>query len=131
MKEIRLLIVDDESRIRRGLEMRLATEPDMEVVGQAESAATALELAKTLRPDVVIMDLKMPGMDGITATACLCQALPSCQVLILTMQDDATTKGCAMAAGAAAFVAKQEGSDRLVEVIRAIARGTEPEELSA
>lgn len=124
MKQIRLLIVDQEERIRRGLEMRLATEADMQVVGHADTEAAALEQIRELKPDIVIIDLKASGTEGITTAGCICSSIPQCQVLIVSMQDDAATRATAIAAGAADFVGKQEGSDRLVEAIRTVARGS-------
>ena len=121
MKHIRLLVVDDEARVRRGLRMRLASEPDLEVVGEAGDGATALHLALALRPDVVVIDLLMPGMDGFEATRLLRTAVPASAVLVFSIRDEVTTWHEAALAGAAAFVAKQEGPDRLLAAIRAVA----------
>ena len=120
MKQIRLFIVDHEERIRRGLEMRLSTEPDMTVVGHADNEAAALKGIHELKPDVVIIDLKSATTESIATTGCICAAEPGCQVLIISMQDDAATRATAIAAGAADFIGKQEGSDRLVQAIRRV-----------
>lgn len=121
MKPIRVLLVDDEPRIRHGLAMRLAIEPDIEVVAEAEDGPAALELLRTLEPDVVLMDLQMRGMDGLSATRTICTQAPGARIIFLTLQDDSATRREALAAGACAFVGKQEGSGHLVNVIRAVA----------
>ncbi|HET7738882.1 MAG TPA: response regulator transcription factor [Tepidiformaceae bacterium] len=118
MKRIRVLLVDDEPRIRKGLAMRLAIEPDLEIVGEAEDGAPALTLTRELDPDVVLMDLNMNGMDGMTATRALRAEAPDRKVIVLTLHDDPATRREAADAGAGAFVGKQEGSTRLVTVIR-------------
>ena len=119
---IRLLVVDDEARVRRGLLMRLALEPDVEVVGEAGDGESALYLARELRPDLVVIDLLLPGMDGLQAIGLLRAAVPASSVLAFSIRDDMTTRRAAAAAGAVAFVAKQEGPDRLLAVIRATAQ---------
>lgn len=123
---IRLLIVDDQPAVRRGLQMRLALEPDIVPVGEAADAPSALQLAAALRPDVVVMDVEMPGVDGITATAGLLRATPSAAVVILTLYDDAATRGKALAAGAAAVVSKRREPEELLLAIRRAARSVRP-----
>ena len=118
---IKLLIVDDEPAVRRGLQMRLAAEPDVSVVGETADGEAALRLAQTLHPNVVLMDIQMTGMDGITATKALHAILPDIAVIILTIHDDAATQACAMAAGAAAFISKRGIPDELPAVIRQMA----------
>src|SRR5437870_13640314 len=81
---IRVLIVDDHSVVREGLRMFLARDPDLEVVGEAPNGAKAIEQAKLLRPDVVVMDLLMPVLDGVTATRAIRSELPETEVLALT-----------------------------------------------
>lgn len=105
--------------------MCMAGEPDFDVVGEAAEGQTALELAEELQPDVVVMDVRMGGLDGIGAARELHTLLPDAQVVILSMHDDTGTRSQAEEAGAAAFVGKQEGISRLFEVIRTIA-GREP-----
>ena len=100
--------------------MRLAVEPEISVVGEAGDGKSALELARTLSPDVVLMDVEMPGMDGIEATELLHQELPDCCVVILTIHDDATTRRRARDAGASAFVSKHQIDGRLMDAIRGI-----------
>lgn len=120
---IRILLVDDQEMVRRGLSMRLGIEPDLEVVGEAESGAGAVEGAVSLAPDVVVMDVRMEGVDGIEATAALRLAHPEVAVVVLTLQDDEATRGRAAAAGAVGFVGKHQPEGDLIEEIRRAARG--------
>lgn len=120
-RSIRLLLVDDQPAVQRGLKMRFALEPDLEVVGEAGGFAEAISLARALRPDVVLMDVEMPGMDGISAIAALRQVAPHSAVVIFTLRDDAATQEQARAAGAAAFVAKHRTEGALLATIRGVA----------
>ena len=123
---ITVLLVDDQSIVRQGLRMGLALEPDMAVVGEAESGEKALALAAHLQPDVILMDIELPLMDGITTTAKLRAVAPACAVVILSLYDDARMRAQAQAAGAVAFVGKQEPGEKLLTTIRrAVARSTE------
>lgn len=117
---IRVLVVDDQPAVRRGLAMRLALEPDVEVVGEASDGATATALATELRPNVVLMDVEMPGVDGIEATAVLREKVPQSAVVVLTLYDDARTRARAEAAGAAAFVAKHQVEQKLLATMRRV-----------
>lgn len=121
MKQIRLLLVDDEQAVRRGLRMRLTMEPDFAVVGEAGDGQAALAAVTDVQPDVVLMDLYMPVLDGIEATAALRDAGASCAVVMLTMQDDAATRARAHAAGAIGFVSKHQIEGELAGAIRAAA----------
>src|ERR1700740_2519358 len=96
---IRLLLVDDQPAVRRGLGMRLHMEPDIEVVGEASTGREALSMAQTLSPDVVLMDVEMPDMDGIEATAALRMAVSQSAVVILSIHDDEHTRQGAQVAG--------------------------------
>ena len=98
--------------------MRLALEPDLEVVGEAGGAAAAISLASTLGPDVVLMDVEMPDADGIAATETMHALAPGSAVVIFTLLDDAATRARARAAGAAAFVAKHQTEETLLAAIR-------------
>jgi DNA-binding NarL/FixJ family response regulator len=118
MTMIRLLLVDDEACIRRGLRMRLALEPDVQVVGEASEGAEAVFLAQQLHPDVVVMDVEMQEIDGITAAAAIANLTPPSAVVTLTIHDDAATRERARAAGAVAFVGKHEGCDAVLAAIR-------------
>jgi DNA-binding NarL/FixJ family response regulator len=123
MRAIRVLIVDDEPAVLRGLRMRLALEPDIDVVGEAADGCAALDLAGRLHPDVVLMDLRMPAMDGITATRWLARRSPGAAVVVLSMHDDPATVTSASQAGAACFVAKHRMDDGLLTAIRRAAGG--------
>ena len=119
---IRLLLVDDQPTVRRGLLMRLHLEPDIQIVGEASTGREALRLAQSLAPDVVLMDVEMPEMDGIEATAALRLAVSQSAVVILSIHDDAQTRGRAQAAGAVAFVEKRGATDSLLAAIRQAAQ---------
>jgi DNA-binding NarL/FixJ family response regulator len=116
-----LLLVDDQPAVRHSLQMSLALEPDLVVVGAAADSATALRLAGHLHPDVVVMYLRMPGVDGVATTAAMRTAAPGSVVIALSLYDDAVTRAQAEAAGASAFIGKHEGMDALLAAIRAAA----------
>jgi len=115
---ITVLLVDDQSIVRQGLRMQLALEPDLKVVGEAENGEEALAVAMQLQPDVVLMDVELPLVDGIRTTAKLRTAAPKSAVVILSLYDDARTRVEAEAAGAVAFVGKQEPGETLLATIR-------------
>ena len=115
---IRLLLVDDQPVVRHGLRLRFQLEPDMQVVGEASTGREALILAQTLSPDVVLMDLEMPVMDGIEATTALRTVVPQSAVVILSIHTDRQTRMRAQVAGAVAFVEKRGTTDTLLAVIR-------------
>jgi DNA-binding NarL/FixJ family response regulator len=121
---ITLLVVDDQPSVRRGLKMRLALEPDLKTLGEASNGLEALAAVSTLHPDVVVMDVDMPHLDGIAATQRLCSLSPATAVVILSIHDDEATRQRARAAGAAAFVAKQAGDGALLEAIHGAAKRT-------
>ncbi len=116
---IRILIVDDQAATRKGLRMLLSLENDLDVVGEAEDGAAGVAYALATAPDVVLMDIAMPGLDGITATADLRAMLPSSSVIVLTLHDDPQTRERALNAGAAAVLGKHEGDEALLSAIRA------------
>ncbi len=115
---ITLLLVDDQPQVLRGLGMRLALEPDVVVIGEAADAEAALQLAEQLNPDVVVMDVELPGMDGIAATQMLKHRSPDRAVVMLSLHDDAMTQRRAREAGASAFVAKHRMEGPLLAAIR-------------
>ena len=120
---IRILIADDHSMVRQGLRMFLGLDPELEVVGEAEDGAQALRLTERLRPDVVLMDLLMPVMDGVAATAAIRKAVPDTEVIALTsVLDDDTVVG-AVQAGAIGYLLKTTEADSLCNAIRAAAAG--------
>ena len=117
-KGIGVLLVDDRPTVRRGLRMWLEVEPEVSVVGEAADGEEAVSLAEKLRPDVVLMDVKMPGVDGIEATGKLQAVDPCIAVVILSLYDDTDTRVRARNAGAAAFVAKHRIKPELLVTIR-------------
>jgi len=122
MKTITLLLVDDELQVRRGLRMRLELEPDVEIIGEAGDGSTAVQLAAELSPTVVLMDVEMPVLDGISAASQIVSRDPAAAVVMLSLHDDAATVQRARAAGAADFVPKHRMDDSLVAAIRQAAR---------
>ena len=115
---IRILLADDQPTVRKGLRMRLGLEPGLDIVGEAADGASAVSLARDLAPDIILMDVEMPGLDGISATEQLKAESPRCSVIVLTIHDDAQTRERARLAGAAAFVAKQDIDRSLMDAIR-------------
>jgi NarL family two-component system response regulator LiaR len=122
-KAIRILIADDHVIVRRGIKVLLDTEADMQVVGEAENGAEAVEKAAALEPDVILMDLVMPGMDGIEATRRITTEKPGCRVLVLTSfaADDKVFP--AVKAGALGYLLKDSTPEQLLEAIRQVHRG--------
>ena len=118
---ITLLLVDDQSIVRQVLRRRLLLEPDITVVGEAGSGELALELAESLAPDIVLMDVEMPGMDGITTTAAMRANFQQSAVVMMSIHDDVQTRARALAAGAAAFVEKRGAVEVLLATIRQLA----------
>jgi DNA-binding NarL/FixJ family response regulator len=120
---IRILIADDHSVVRQGLRMFLRGDPELEVVGEAQNGAEALRLVRQLQPHVVLMDLLMPVMDGITSTAAIRQELPDTEVLALTsVLEDASVVG-AVRAGAIGYLLKDTNAPELCRAIKAAAAG--------
>src|SRR5450756_1272346 len=117
---IRVLIVDDISETRDHLAKLLGFEPDIEVVGTASSGAEAIELAARILPDVVLMDINMPDMDGITATERLSAEVPSAAVVMMSVQGEADYLRRSMLAGAREFLVKPFSSDELTASIRQV-----------
>lgn len=120
---IRVLIVDDHSVVRQGLKMFLGLDPDLEIVGEAANGAEALRLAGELQPDVVLMDLLMPVMDGITAIGHIRQQHPDVEVIALTSVLEDASVVSAVKAGAIGYLLKNTESDALRRAIKAAAEG--------
>lgn len=120
---IRVLIVDDQALFREGLETLLSIHRDIHVIGQASNGQEAVDLAMSLHPDVILMDIQMPVLNGVTATLRLKQSLPECQVIALTTFDDKETVFDVLRAGAVGYLLKDVGSAQLAEAIRVTARG--------
>ncbi len=120
---IRIVLVDDHAILRSGLRRVLDAEPDLEVVGEADSADRAVFETISTKPDVVVMDVVMPGKSGIEGTPAVLQAAPDVKVLVLSMQDDPHYVREAFAAGAAGYVLKEAADTEVVGAIRAVAAG--------
>ncbi|MEZ5728179.1 MAG: response regulator transcription factor [Burkholderiaceae bacterium] len=121
--EIRLLVVDDQPLIRRGLAMMLGAEQDVTVVGQAGDGREAIDAALAHRPDVVVMDLRMPGVGGVAATREICTRLPATKVVVLTTYDDDELVFAAIQAGAQAYLLKDASESDVLSTVRAVHRG--------
>jgi two-component system, NarL family, response regulator NreC len=120
---IRVLVVDDHAVVRSGLRRVLDAEPDIETVGEAANAERAVFEVIELRPDVVLMDVVMPGKSGIEAIPAVLQSVPSAKVLVLSMQDDPQYLREAFDAGAAGYVLKEAADTEVVDAVRAVAAG--------
>lgn len=120
---IRILIVDDHGIVRQGLRMYLRFDPDLEVVGEASNGKEAVEQALQLRPDLVLMDILMPVMDGLEATTTIRKALPDTEVIALTSVLDDAVIHQAIRAGAIGYLLKDTGSDELCRAIHAAVAG--------
>jgi DNA-binding NarL/FixJ family response regulator len=120
---IRVLLVDDQSLLRMGFRLILEAVPDMEVVGEAADGASGVIMASALHPDVVLMDVRMPGMDGIKATASIIEAGPASKVLILTTFDLDQYVFAGLKAGASGFMLKDAPPAELLAAIRTVAGG--------
>lgn len=120
---IRVLLVDDQTLIRQGIAMLLELEPDLEVVGAVGDGRAAIEAVERLRPDVVLMDVRMPEMDGVTATRELHRRFPDVGVIILTTFDDDEYIFEGLKAGARGYLLKDISSEEMAEAVRTVARG--------
>ncbi|MGY1745388.1 response regulator [Blastococcus sp. SYSU D00695] len=123
MEPIRVLLVDDHAHFRAGLRSLLATAPDLEVCGEAASGEEALAVVGRTAPDVVLLDLGMPGMGGVAATERLVAASPHARVLVLSMSDDDDSVFAALRAGARGYLLKGAGRAEILRSVRAVAEG--------
>jgi two-component system response regulator NreC len=123
MSAIRVVLVDDHAILRSGLRRVLEAEPDIEVVGEAENAERAVFETLEGKPDVVVMDVVMPGTSGIEGTPALLRAVPDAKVLVLSMQDDPRYVREAFEAGASGYVLKEAADTEVVDAVRAVAAG--------
>lgn len=123
MNKIRLMLVDDHEVIRTGLKTFLQTQPDFEVVAEASDGEQAVDRALESHPDVILMDITMPGVDGMEATRRLRVLCPNCLILALTVHDDKQYLMQMLAAGASGYITKQAAAEELVEAIHTIAAG--------
>jgi len=120
---IRLVIADDHATIRDALKLLLGSQPDLQVVGEATNGEQALEAAVALRPDVLLMDVSMPGMNGLQATAAVKSRVPSVNILTLTRHAEESYLGELLRAGASGYALKQSSSTELINAIRTVASG--------
>lgn len=123
MKKIAVLLVDDHMVVRQGLRALLAAETDIEVVGEAEDGRQAVALARQISPDVIVMDVAMPLLNGLEATRQIARNVPSAKVLVLTSYNDEECVAQLMEAGAAGYLVKQAAAADLPRAIREIRRG--------
>lgn len=121
--QIRLLLADDHAVVRSGLRLLLEAQPDMEIIGEVENGEDAIRRTAELKPDVVLMDIEMPGMNGIEATRRIKRESPQTAVLALTMYEDDQYFFEMLQAGAAGYVPKRAAPDELASAIRAVSRG--------
>ena len=119
----RILLADDHALVRQGLRLILEAQPDMEIVGQAGNGKEAVELAEKLKPDVIVMDVAMPELNGIEATRRLAASLPRTRVLALSMHKDSVYVREILRAGARGYLLKDSGDADLIAAVRAIAKG--------
>jgi len=122
-EDIRILVVDDHALFRRGLEMVLAQEPGMDVVGEASNGQEAVDLAAALAPDIVLMDVRMPKRSGIDACSAIKVAVPSAQIIMLTMSDEEADLYDAIKAGAMGYLLKEVSPEEVAQAIRAVQGG--------
>jgi CheY-like chemotaxis protein len=126
---IRVLLVDDHGVVRRGLRGYLELLDDIEVVGEAENGVQAVEIVDQLLPDVVLMDIVMPGASGIEVTPAVLKEHPAARVLVLSMQDDPTYVREAFAAGASGYVLKEAADQEVVGAIRDVVENNQPSDV--
>lgn len=123
MKPLRIVIVDDHPLFRHGVRTLFLTTPELEVVGEASNGEEALVLAQSLKPDVILMDIRMPGASGIEVTRTLTNLMPSIRILMLTMFEDDSSVFTAMRNGAKGYVLKDAEKDELLRAIHAVGNG--------
>ena len=123
MDTIELMLVDDHDVVRTGLRSFLETQPGLKVVAEANNGIEALDRAKKTQPNIVLMDITMPDMDGMETTRQLKHLCPECQVLVLTVHNDKQYFMQMLAAGASGYLTKQAAADELIAAIRAVAAG--------
>ncbi len=123
MPVLKILLVDDHPIVREGLKTLILTQPDMEVIGEASDGQEACQQASLLQPDLVIMDISMPGLSGTQATERLCRECPKVKVLVLTIHEDKGYIRQLLAAGAAGYVLKRAAGEELIHAIRVVSAG--------
>lgn len=126
MEAIRLLLADDHALFRKGLATMLRDQPDFEVVAEAEDGQEALAKAKELMPDVILMDIYMPGCDGLEATRCIKETLPYVKIVILTVSEEEQNLFSAIKSGAQGYLLKKIEPGELFEMLRGVVKGEAP-----
>ncbi len=121
--KIRILLADDHAVVRQGFKLILGQQPDLDVIGEAADGAEAVRLAHELNPNLVIMDIGMPGTNGVEATRRIIEANPECRILVLSMHKDAVYVREALRAGAKGYLLKESIDNDLLRAVRAVARG--------
>lgn len=122
-RKIRILLADDHKILRKGVQMLIDAQADMEVVGEARTGREAIKEARLLKPDVVVMDISMPDLNGIEGTRQICEELPGTKVLALSMHKDSVYVREILRAGARGYLVKDSEDDDLVRAIRSVHRG--------
>jgi len=123
MKAIRILLADDHAVVRQGFKMILGAQPDLEIVGEAGNGREAVELAEQLKPDIVVMDVAMPELNGIEATRRIADSVPHARVIALSMHKDSVYVREVLRAGARGYLLKDSEASDLVSAVRAVAKG--------
>ena len=123
MKKLRILLAEDHQILREGLRMLLMRERNLEVVGEVDNGAAAISMAQELRPDVVVMDISMPELNGLQATEALRRLVPHARILILTRHSDSSYVQQLLQSGASGYILKQSASKELVRAIQQVAAG--------
>jgi DNA-binding NarL/FixJ family response regulator len=123
MKMIRVLLVDDQTLVRQGIRLLLEIEPDIQVIGQAANGREAIQQVEALHPEVVLMDVRMPEMDGVAATQEICARFPETGVIILTTFEDDEIVFEGLKAGARGYLLKDISSEEMAEAVRKVAAG--------
>lgn len=123
MTTIRILLVDDHAVLRAGLRLLLDAQTDMQVIGEASDGSEALQLCETLNPDLVLLDLSMPGLGGLDTIPVMRKAAPTARILVLTMHDDESYLKGALRSGASGYVLKKAADSELLSAVRTVLRG--------
>ena len=123
MSKLRILLVDDHAVVREGMKALIMAQPDLEVVGQADNGRMALEQATELQPDVIVMDMSMPELNGALATEQIKQAFPQIKVLAMSVHEDKSYLQQFLEAGASGYVLKRAATEELIHAIRVVATG--------
>ena len=122
-QKIRILLADDHKMVRQGFRLILASQDDMDVVGETGDGRDAVELAKTLKPNVVVMDITMPELNGIEACHRMSRVVPAAKIIFVTQNNDAETVRAALSNGASGYVLKLDANNELLPAVKAVLQG--------